>query len=418
YDDRGTGDSGLISCRGAATVERCANALGPDRSFYGTRENVEDMEAVRRALGIQRLALFGLSYGTKQALAYALVHPRNVERLLLDSVVPVNGPEPLGLDTLRAISSALRSICHGGSCAGVSRDPAGDFARLANALEAKPMEATVPVFTSGGWAPTKRRVHVDGHSLLQLAIAGDLNTGIAVELPAPVRAALAGRPRQLEHLAARAGQQSSSDVNNAVLYATTCNDGPFPWQPQTPVAGRRILLASAVASVERASLRGFGSWAARGTAAECLDWPSGQAPESTGTPPDVPVLVLAGDRDVRTPLRDGAAVAARFRQGRVLVARGVGHMAVSSSNCVDAAVRLWISGGVPAARCPRVPLTVEALAPLPPSVSAATPIGTGGARGGTPAPARPPPRAGGGTPARAFPPPWGGGARGGELQEG
>jgi hypothetical protein len=139
-----------------------------------------------------------------------------------------------------------------------------------------------------------------------------------------------------------------------------------------------MLLASAVASVDRTSLRGFGSWAAKGTAAECLDWPSGQAPESTGTPPDVPVLVLAGDRDVRTPLRDGAAVAAHFPQGRVLVAPGVGHMAVSSSPCVDAAVRLWISGGVPPPRCPRVPLTVGALAPLPRSVAAARPIGNVG----------------------------------------
>ena len=185
------------------------------------------MEAVRRALGVRRLALFGLSYGPKQALAYALAHPSNVERLLLDSVVPVDGPEPLGLDSLQAISSALRSICDGG-CASIGGDPAVDFARLANALEAKPIDAEVPVFKSGGWVPTKRHVHVDGRALLALATAGDLNTGLAVSLPAAVRAALEGRPRLLEHLAALAGQQSSADVNSAVLYATTCNDGPFP----------------------------------------------------------------------------------------------------------------------------------------------------------------------------------------------
>src|SRR4029453_12039144 len=144
YDDRGTGSSAALSCRGAKTAARCAAAIGPRRAFYGTRENVADMEAVRRALGVDRIALFGLSYGTKQALAYARAHPKHVDRLLLDSVVSLDGPGPLGLDTLRGISDALRSICRDGGCAG--RDPAADFARLANRLAAHPLEARVPVY--------------------------------------------------------------------------------------------------------------------------------------------------------------------------------------------------------------------------------------------------------------------------------
>jgi len=74
FDDRGTGDSGRLSCGGAASAGRCGTVIGPRRAFYGTHENVEDTEAVRRALGVNRIALFGLSYGTKQALAYTLAH--------------------------------------------------------------------------------------------------------------------------------------------------------------------------------------------------------------------------------------------------------------------------------------------------------------------------------------------------------
>jgi len=381
YDDRGTGGSGSISCRGAKTAERCGAAIGPSRIFYGTRENVQDMEAVRRALGVNRLALFGLSYGTKQALAYARAYPRNVERLLLDSVVPADGPSPLGLESLRAVGESLRSICRDG-CGRAGRDPSGDFARLANALQAHPLDAAMPIFRSGGWAPTKRRVHVDGRLLLELATAADLNSGVAVELPAAVREALEGRPRLLEHLAALVAQQSSADVNSAVLYATTCNDGPFPWRPDTPVARRGAMLAGAVASLRPARLHGFGAWAAGATAAQCLGWPSSQAPAATGKLPDVPVLVLAGDRDVRTPLADGTAVATSFHRGRVLVAPGVGHMAVSSSHCTNRAVRTWMSGGVPPARCARVPLTIPPLAPLPPSIAATSPIGNVGGEAG------------------------------------
>lgn len=383
YDDRGTGDSASLSCTGASTAAQCGAAIGPSRVFYGTRENVEDMDAVRRALGVDRIGIFGLSYGTKQALAYTFAHPHNVERLLLDSVVPVDGPQPLGLDTLRAISAALESICHGSGCAAVTHSPGADFARLANALAAHPIDATVPVYRTG-WAPKQQHVHIDGRSLLEIAITSDLNSGLAVALPAAVKAALDGRPRLLEHLAALVGEQSSAQVNNAVLYATTCDDGPFPWDRQAPVGRRRVLLANAVAAVEPTALRGFGSWAARGTAAECVAWPSpaGLVPASSGTLPDIPVLVLAGDRDVRTPRREGAAVAAHFRRGRMLVAPGVGHMAVTSSACVDRAVRSWMDGRVPPARCSRVRLTIEPLAPLPPSLAAATPIGAVGGLAG------------------------------------
>ena len=234
-----------------------------------------------------------------------------------------------------------------------------------------------------GWAPRGRHVRIDGRSLLDLAIAADLDAGVAVELPAAVKAALDGRPRLLEHVAALVGQQSSGDVNQAILYATTCNDGPFPWAGH---ADRDATCTARARDCGRggAALCGFGSWAACGTAAECVDWPAGPAPAPTGKLPDVPVLVLAGDRDVRTPWRDGVTVTARFRQGRMLVAPGVGHMAVSSSTCVNGAVRLWLSAGVPPARCRRVPLTIEPIVPIPQSVAATPPLGAvGGLTGRT-----------------------------------
>jgi pimeloyl-ACP methyl ester carboxylesterase len=362
YDDRGTGGSGALACPHAKSAAHCGTALGPARAFYGTRENVEDMEAVRQALGVERIGVFGLSYGTKQALAYAFAHPEHVDRLLLDSVVPLRGPDPLGLDSLGAIPAALRSICRDGGCTG---DPVRDFVRLANVLAAEPLVARVPVYRHG-WRPAKRRVEIDGHGLLGLATASDLNAGVAVALPAAVREALDGRPALLEHLAALIAEQSSSDVNDAVLYATTCNDGPFPWQGKTTAEVRRAVLAVAVAALSPGSLRGFGSWAAKGPAADCVGWPTAEPfVPAGGRLPDVPVLVLAGDRDVRTPASAGRAAAAAFPRGRFLVAPGVGHTVIGSSACVQSAVRGWILGRVPAVRCPRQPLPLRPLGPAP-----------------------------------------------------
>ena len=104
FDNRGTGQSGLLRCPGLqgyypieqeeSRVAACAAAIGPQRLFYSTREHAEDIDAVREALGAQRIGIWGTSYGTKLALAYALAHPERVERLLLDSVVPTDMEDP------------------------------------------------------------------------------------------------------------------------------------------------------------------------------------------------------------------------------------------------------------------------------------------------------------------------------------
>src|SRR5205809_112800 len=52
----------------AKTVQRCASRLGPARAFYTTRETVDDLEALRQAMGYDKLDLIGVSYGTRGAM--------------------------------------------------------------------------------------------------------------------------------------------------------------------------------------------------------------------------------------------------------------------------------------------------------------------------------------------------------------
>src|SRR5271167_4504845 len=98
FDQRGTGSSDPLSCAalssageassahsGSELIERCALQLGPARGNYTTSESVEDLEAIRRAAGYEKLVLYGTSYGTKLALDYAERYPQHVEALVLDS---------------------------------------------------------------------------------------------------------------------------------------------------------------------------------------------------------------------------------------------------------------------------------------------------------------------------------------------
>jgi pimeloyl-ACP methyl ester carboxylesterase len=71
-DDRGRGLSNTIDCEelqhGTAPpfqreVAYCADQLGPAASWFGTGDIAEETEAVRTALGYEKLDYFGWSYG-------------------------------------------------------------------------------------------------------------------------------------------------------------------------------------------------------------------------------------------------------------------------------------------------------------------------------------------------------------------
>ena len=122
YDQRGSGRSGLLRCRALErsnllhagdAAAACARRLGPRRAFYTSRDTADDIDALREQLGAEQVALYGTSYGTKVALAYALRYPARVDRLVLDSVAEVDGPSPFYLDSFEAVPRALRALCRG-----------------------------------------------------------------------------------------------------------------------------------------------------------------------------------------------------------------------------------------------------------------------------------------------------------------
>ena len=377
YDDRGTGGSGLLDCpalqraltadtqRAAATA--CAAVIGQGQSFYSTAQHAEDMEAVRLSIGFDRIALFGVSYGTKLAQAYALAHPTHVERLLLDSVVPPER-DPYSADVLRRLPATLAAFCSDGGCRAATRDFAGDVVALANALAAKPLKGKV-LEPSGATTA----VSVDGLRLLSLVLDGDLNQGLAAELPAVVRAARLGNTQPLLRLARIHDGTSitpSEDLSFALYAATVCRDGPFPWAPETPVPDRPAILRAAVNALPAGTLGPFGSWAIQfGNADFCLGWPSpaGGAALGPGPLPDVPVLAVSGGFDMRTPTASAVEVIAKFPQGRLLVVPGVGHSVTTAdlSGCVIRAIRGWMLGGAVPAECPRTNAIVKPTPALP-----------------------------------------------------
>jgi pimeloyl-ACP methyl ester carboxylesterase len=374
YDNRGTGKSGALACPSARTAAQCGGAI-PNRTFYTTREHAEDIESIRLALGVDKVAIFGVSYGSKQAVAYALAHPDHVERLLLDSEV-LPDRDPLGTESLRTIVGSIDGICSFNACPGVAGGAGGRFAELANRFQASPLTATTRFAPTLGPFPET----IGGLTMLSLAFESDLASAISSQLPAAIDAASAGDPVPLErliYLDAVSNVSQQGDVNVALFLATNCGDGPFPWQPSDTPEARLAALDAAVSALPPESFGPFGPWAAGlSNAAGCLDWPSpsGGVALGPGPLPDVPVLVLAGSRDIRTPASGASAIAARFPQGHVVVVPGAGHSVLNHSDCAAAAVRTWLNGGVPAATCTPFRLYVPPLGAWRRSVAATPPV--------------------------------------------
>ena len=58
-----------------------------------------DLDAVRQALGAERINLVGASYGTRAALEYMRQFPRAVRRAVLDGVAPADMVLPAAFST-------------------------------------------------------------------------------------------------------------------------------------------------------------------------------------------------------------------------------------------------------------------------------------------------------------------------------
>jgi pimeloyl-ACP methyl ester carboxylesterase len=372
FDQRGTGRSGLLRCRelerdgrlrSTPAAEKCAARLGPKRAFYTTPDTVADMEAIRRAVGARRLTLFGISYGTELALAYAREHPGRVDRLLLDSVVDPDESDPFGLAGFRAMGPSLASLCPD-RCRRISADPGADLAALTAKLRAAPLR--------GAWFD--RRGRRRSGTLRPTAIAdllydADYNPAFRAGVPMAVRAALDNDDAapMLRLLAASRSYSQPTDPRyfSAARYAAVCEETPLPWPRGTPPADRFAVARERALALPPAAFAPFDAEVAYADEIDlCLRWPDpGRPPRPAGGAyPLVPALILQGQEDLRTPPEVSAHVATLLPGARRVVVPGVGHAIIGAdpSGCGRRQLLRFAAGRDVRPACPRVPTDVPA----------------------------------------------------------
>ena len=181
-DQRGTGGSKRLDCaipddaletgemtpaQLAELARECLAKLPGRPQFYTTSIAVQDLDAVRAALGYPEVNLYGGSYGTRVAQHYARRCPDRTRTGVRDGVVPpalALGPS-IALESQRALARVFARCAADVACNARFPDLPGQFARI----EARLRQGPVPVTLADPVTGEARQVEVTRAHLLTMA---------------------------------------------------------------------------------------------------------------------------------------------------------------------------------------------------------------------------------------------------------
>lgn len=347
-DQRGTGRSNGLRCtldddalmeasddEIAAASKACRDSLlsHADPAMYTTSLAVGDLERVRIALGYERVALYGVSYGTRVAQHYLRRYPDRVETLILDGVVPPQ--RVLGPDIALIAEDALRSIfdrCRtDAQCFAAFGDPAIHYAAVRARLAQGPVEVRMPHPRTGADSTTTFAASHLASALRLSSYTADQASLLPLAL---FRAHTEGdyRPLAAQYLLAtdRVLEQVSYGMHNSVVCA---EDEPR--------------FASSGIAASQLDATYIGSAQLEGLSAMCREWPRGPVDADFNAPlkSSVPTLLLSGGADPVTPAADGELAAKGFSHALHVIVPGAGHGQIGSP-CIDRIIATFLSTGV------------------------------------------------------------------------
>lgn len=311
-DQRGTGRSSPLRCpelelAGALepmypldAVRRCRRTLArhADLSQYHTMNSVADLDAVRAALGHERIDLVGVSYGTRLAQAYIGKHPQRVRAAVLFGAVPADATMPLW--HARFAQDTLDQLI--GDCA-QDADCARSYPQLRQQWDR--------VLASSAFDGPARE------AFRTLLLAPEGQRGV----PSLIAAMADG---DLAAFRSRFGDSDGSIADGLYLSLACAED------------------THAIGASERLSATKetfLGTYRIDQQVAACKEWDVPPVALTYGSARhDVPLLAIVGDRDYVTPVAWARKVVAGSSAGRLVVIPKMGHMpmGMTGAECLDA----------------------------------------------------------------------------------
>jgi pimeloyl-ACP methyl ester carboxylesterase len=285
----------------AAHIRECAREFAgeADLAAFNTRESALDIDDLRIALGLDRVNLVAISYGTQLALEYMRLFPDRVASAVL---VGTEAPHQVYKLPSR-IDAAFDRIAAAVNASGRATDFRAEVAELLANVEAAPVTVLMNV-------PERVEVvlgRLDVESWLYALMSE--RESIA-SLPRWVTLMSQGDFRELARLAASARRGNSVSL---MSIAMDCSAGVAPARlEQIDAEAATALLGDLANTPLRAACS---AWIAPPLGDDFRD-----AVES-----DVVTLFISGTLDARTPLENAEEVMAGFQNATHLVIEGAAH---------------------------------------------------------------------------------------------
>lgn len=277
---------------------------GVDLNAYNTIESARDVDALRQALGVERINLHGASYGSHLALAVLKYHGEHVERAIL---CIVEGPN----DTHKLPANTDRHFRHVADLARESPELKGQcpdlLAELRTVLDAYDAE---PLLLEASDASGQRRRAPMGKFAVQLLLGRALGS----------RREIAKLPTLARQLARRSAAPFARFERwlhgyglSGMMLAMDCASGASAERLEAIEAQRPDALLDDAFNLPFPFVGDALGVADLGEAF--------RAPVET----DTPALLCSGTLDGRTPIGNAQAAMAGLRNSRHIVVEGASH---------------------------------------------------------------------------------------------
>ena len=322
-------------------VQRCVDKMGKEfLANVGTANVVKDLDAMRAALGDEKLTYLGYSYGTRIGASYAEAFPQNVRAMVLDGAVDPNA-DPIEADIRQAAAFQKAFNDYAADCATDPTCPLGTdpakavdvYRSMVDPLVEKPAKTKDPRGLSYSDALVGTILPLYSPNLWRHLTSGltELKDGTGDTL--------------LVLADMYMGRDAEGHYNNStdVRVAVNCVDQP-------PVTDRATIVEEDRRVREVAPFMSYGEFTGHAPLGTCAFWP---VPPTTkpheisvsGLPP---ILVVSTTNDPATPYQAGVDLA-RQLGGTLLTFEGTQHTVVFQGNpCVDdIAARYLIDVTVP-----------------------------------------------------------------------
>nr|WP_245713007.1 alpha/beta hydrolase [Micromonospora nigra] len=306
----------------------CGDRYGDQLVLYSTEQAARDMDAVRNAVGDEKLTYLGYSYGTLLGATYAQLYPQRVRALVLDGAVDprqglIAGSESQAKGFERAFANFTRwCAANAGRCP-IAPDARAAVTSAIDKARVSPVRAADGREATAGW--------------VFYAVISSLYTESGwQELARAIDRLADGDPDEVFRLAdAYADRDSDGHYSNLfdANLAVNCAD-----EEERPSRERIRELQSQW----RQKYPLFGPALAVGMLS-CTEWPGGRDPYPTGRAEGAPpILVVGTTGDPATPYEQTPALADMLGVGRVLTWEGEGHTAYPQTRCITEAVDAYL----------------------------------------------------------------------------